>query len=308
MSALLRNMFVTLFCLSFSTAFATQYPLTMTDSMGNTITLQQAPQRISSKTLFSDELLLSLVPVSRLTSLTSLANDGNFSNIADHVPEGIPLLDLNVERIIANAPDIVFAANWSDAGQIAQLKQVGIPVYLIQTPFTLDGIRAEIEKIAALVDAEAEGEQVLTAMDKKLDALAPKIANIAAQNWVALDYNTWGTSNGKASTWQAILDSAQVSNGVADFSANDFGQVTMSKELILDINPDILVLPGWIYGDEAGADAFYNQVINDPALQSVAAVRSNRIMMIPERLRGTYSQYLVDTIEYVVNALHDTIQ
>lgn len=308
MPALLRNMFVTVFSLVFSAAFATQYPLTVIDGLGNELTLKQAPQRISSKTLFSDELLLELVPASRLTSLTSLATDSNFSNIADKIPAGMPLLDLNVEVIIANAPDIVFAANWSDAGQVAQLKQAGINVYLIQTPFTLDGIRDEIAKIAMIIDAEAAGENVLAAMDEKLAALEPKIKDLGAQNWVALDYNTWGTSNGKASTWQAILDNAKISNGVADYSANDFGQVTMSKELILEINPDILVLPGWIYGDDKGAEAFYSQVVKDPALQSVAAVRTGRIMMIPERLRGTYSQYLVETIEYVVNAMHDSIQ
>lgn len=289
----------------FTVAFAhSDYPMTITDGLGNEITLKEAPKRVSSKTLFTDEVLLSLLPSERFTSLTNFAADPTYSNVANQLPEGIPLLDLNVEAILANQPDIVFAANWSDAGIVTQLKQAGIPVYLVNTPFTVEAIQAEILKLGDLLNVHEEAEALVASMDAKLESYSAKVADIKAAKVVALDYNTWGTSSGVDTTWHAVLSKAGIENGSARYEQGDFGQVAMSKELIVALNPDLLFLPGWVYGDDEGADKFFQQILKDPSLQSVKAIRTERLYQLPERLKGTYSQYIVDTIGTVVDAVH----
>lgn len=292
--------FLTLF-ISTTLYAETQYPLTIEDGMGNTLTFDEAPELISSKTLFTDEILLSILSADRLSSLTNIASDANFSNIADQLPEGVPLLSLNVEAVLGNMPDLVFAANWSDAGIVEQLKQTGIQVYLVNTPFTFEGIEAEILKLGRIVNASDNAQELVDQMKSELLALSEKRAAIAAQQLVALDYNSWGSSSGVDTTWQAVMNAAGLINGAQPFEQGGFGQVVMSKELIVEINPDILFLPGWIYGESDAADNFYEQVINDPALADVKAVQSGRVYRIPEHLRGTYSQYIVDTVEYVID-------
>ncbi|MDN3650703.1 ABC transporter substrate-binding protein [Reinekea marina] len=308
MPTLFRTLIVISISLFSSLVFATDYPLTVTDGMGNTITLQKAPERISSKTLFTDEIFSEILSPSKLSSISDIANDANFSNIADKLPKGVALMGLNVEQILSNYPDIVFAANWSDSGVVEQIKQAGITVYLVNTPFTIEAIQAEIEKISQIVDATEQGEQLLANMNQNMAALNTKIQDIKNAELVALDYNTWGTSSGVDSTWHALVTAAGIENAAARFEQGSYGQVTMSKELILEINPDILFLPGWIYGDDKGAEQFMNSVKNDPALKDVAAVKNNRIYAVPENLRGTYSQYIADTLAYVVNKVHSDIE
>ncbi|MDX1473332.1 MAG: ABC transporter substrate-binding protein [Reinekea sp.] len=286
----------------------TQYPLTIQDGMGQEITLTSAPKTISSKTLFTDEILLNLLDASRLSSLTNFASDDNFSNIAEKLPAGVPLLDFNVEAIIGNYPDIVFAANWSDAGKVEQLKQAGIQVYLVNTPNTLEGIEAEILKLGMLLNVAEEAEQLVAAMHSRLESYQSKVSIIAKQQWVALDYNSWGTASGVDTTWNAVLTNAGIINGSAEYEQGAYGQVPMSKELIVEIDPDILFLPGWIYGESDAASSFYNQVANDPALSTVTAIKQGRVYQIPENLRGTYSQYIVDTIGYVVESVADAVE
>ncbi|EAR07485.1 ABC transporter substrate-binding protein [Reinekea blandensis] len=308
MPTLIRLITIALMALLAAPLWAdTTYPLTVRDGMDHALTLRDAPDRVSSKTLFTDEILLDLIDPERLSSLTNIAADEHYSNVADHLPAGVPLLDLNVEAILNNYPDLVFAANWSDAGIVEQLRQAGISVYLVNTPFTLEQIQAEIRKIGRLVDAETRAEQLIESMNADLAALADAHEQIRAANLTALDYNSWGTASGVDTTWQAVLDATGLINGTQAFEQGAFGQVSMSKELIVDINPDVLFLPGWIYGESDGADAFYHQVINDPALSEVKAIQTGRVYPVPEHLRGTYSQYIIDTIEYVTSQVQQDL-
>lgn len=278
----------------------TSYPLTVTDDFGHRLTLPQAPGRISSKTLFTDEVLLSLVSPTKLTSLTNLAADPSYSNVHQKLPEGVPLIDLNVEAIIANRPDLVFAANWSDAGKITQLRNAGINVYLIDTPTTLEQIRHQITKLGGIVGHPAEAEAVLKEMDERLARLAGQVASIAEQQLVALDYNRWGTASGTNSTWHAVLEASGLINGAAQFTQNEYGGVPMSFELIVAINPDVL----FVMGSESETEtALEDQVLSDPALRHVNAVKYQRVINVPSYLRGTYSQYILDSVEFVVTEL-----
>lgn len=281
----------------------TRYPLIIQDSMGHQLLIEKQPRSVSSKTLFTDEVLLSILSPERLTSLTDLANDENYSNISAQLPADVPLLGFSIEAILANAPDLVFAANWSDAGLVEQLKQAGILVYLIDTPFTVAGIQSEIRNLGVLLNVSAEAEALVANMEARLTALAPLRSKVASAQLTALDYNNWGTSSGVDTTWHAVLSGSGIINGSGEYEQGDFGQVPMSKELIVSIDPDILFLPGWIYGDQQGASKFYEGVINDPALADVKAIKQGRIYQVPSNLRGTYSQYLVDTIAYVVTTV-----
>lgn len=273
-------------------AKATDYPLTLVDGSGQQVVIDSKPTKISSKTLFTDELLIFLVQPQNLTSLTHLASDETFSTIASIVPEGVEQIDLNVEAIIANQPDIVFTANWSDAGKVAQLRQAGITVYLIQTPFTLDAIKQQILTIGEIVGESQNAQSIVKQMDEKLtrEIIEPK------NKLVALDYNSWGTANTKNTTWQTILDHAGLINAVESYESDGYGQTQMSKELVITINPDVLFLPGWVYGEEGAAEAFRQSVISDPALQNVKAIKNDRVYWLPESLRGTFGQYIVDAI------------
>ena len=284
----------------------TAYPISRIDGMNKTIRLEREPQNISSKTLFTDEVLTAILPSNRLTSITSLASDPNYSNIADRLPKGVAQLDFYVEPILNNFPDLVFAANWSEINKVTQLRQAGIQVYLVNTPFTLAAIEAEITKLGELLNRSTQAADLIANMQGDLASLAEQKAAIERQQWVALDYNSWGTASGADTTWQAILDGVGLINGTAAYEQGDFGQVAMSKELIIEIDPDILFLPGGLYGADPASNSFFQQVINDPALADVQAIRNRRVYEIPGALRGTYSHHIVRTIRYVSDQLsHD---
>ncbi|GEA50171.1 ABC transporter substrate-binding protein [Vibrio inusitatus NBRC 102082] len=273
--------------------------MTVTDASGTKVNLASAPTKISSKSLFSDEVLLDLIKPEQFSSVTNLVDDEHFSAVAGKMPITIPRLDLNVERILVNQPDLVFAASWSDAGRVEQLRSAGIKVFLLPTPSTYEEIKALIKLVGKMVSEQNKAEAMVMEMDRRLE----EELIFTSHRYKVLDYNSWGTSSTRQSTWQLIVDKAGFKNVVSDLQADKFGQTPMSKEMMVALNPEVLFVPGWIYGDEQGADNFMNQVMTDPALRSIDAIKRGYVYPIPENLRGTYSQHIVETILFVNKAV-----
>ncbi len=284
---------------------AADFPLEVTDALGNRMTLPEKPASIISLSLFSDEVLLSLVEPERFAGASSLAADPVYSNVA-HLASGIePRVDFNVEQIISIFPDVVFAASWSEADKIAQLRSAGLVVYQTNTPFAVDGIKAEIRALAAIVGEPEAGEALVAEMERRIEALERAVGDITGpERAQAIDYNTWGTANGADTTWNEVLRLAGVDNAAAPFESGDFGQVPMSKELLVEIDPQAIFLPGYVWGDDEGAEAFRAQVLNDPAFAGLYAIRNEHVHMVPENLKGTYSHYLVDAAEFVARRVY----
>lgn len=283
------------FLFSLSPMAKTTYPLSVVDGLGNSVVIEQEPKKISSKTLFTDAVLLELVDEHSLSSLTDLANNPNYSAVKDILPKSVPLLALNVEMIIANRPDIVFAANWSDASKLAIIESAGIPVYRIQTPKTVAEIESEIVRVGEIVNQQDAAQKVIDKMHSRLDQALIK----PTKKLVALDYNPWGTSSGQDSTWDEVLDQAGLDNAIEGLVSDKYGQVPVSKEMVIVLNPDVLFIPAWVYGDESGAEQFKKEVMSDPSLQSVTAIKEGRVYQMPHVLRSVYSQYIIDAILFV---------
>ncbi|GAD88727.1 putative ABC transporter substrate-binding protein [Vibrio halioticoli NBRC 102217] len=279
-----------------------QYPITVTDASGKSLTLDKAPQKISSKSLFSDEVLLDMIPTQRFSSVTNLVDDEHFSVIAGKVPASVPRLGLNVEQILANRPDLVFAATWSDAGRIHQLRSAGINVFILPVPSTLAEIEDLIKLIGKIVGEDNKAKTIVVDMERKLE----EGLVYTSHKYKVLDYNNWGTSSTRHSTWQLIVNQAGFENVVADLDADKFGQTPMSKELIVALDPEVLFVPSVVKTDKAGSTDLMHQVLTDPALRNVQAVKLGNVYPIPQYLRGTYSQHIVDTILFVNRAVLGT--
>jgi iron complex transport system substrate-binding protein len=280
----------------------TRYPLALMDDTGAAVVIQAQPVRIVSQTLATDEILLSLVDKTRMIAVTSLAADGEVSNVADQVAD-IPKLTMNVETIISLRPDIVLVANWSDPAQVKQLRDAGVVVYSMASGLSVPSIKEKIERLAMLTGEVEKGRQIVLQMDARLAAVTEKISTLAPEKRPrVMDYATWGSAQGKGSSWDEIIRRAGLVDAVAELSADEWGQVPLSKEKILQIDPDLLVLPGWVYGDPKGASAFLAQVVGDPAFRGLSAVRTKKVFMMPENLKSTTSQYIASAVEWLAKA------
>ena len=276
------------------------YPMTVLDDTGAELIIDAKPQRIVSVTTFTDDILLDLVEVERIVAVTTFAEDESISNVADRVAAVPNKITLNVEVILSLQPDIVFVANWSEADKVQQLRNAGVKVFLLESGLTVERIQEQIATVAEIVGEEGNGAALIEGMNARLLAVEEKVASILeAERLAVLDYAIWGTAPGEGTSWAEILEFAGVKNSVEGFAVNEWGQVPVSREILLELDPDILILPGWVYGDPEGAANNFKITTEDPALKSMKAVKENRVYMMPEQIKASTSQYLVDAVEWL---------
>ncbi|HEB10621.1 MAG TPA: ABC transporter substrate-binding protein, partial [Spirochaetales bacterium] len=281
------------------------FPRAVIDDSGIMLTIPSRPERIISLTMFSDDILLELVEKKRLLGVTAFAGDRNISNIAERVADIDNKLTLNVEIILALQPDIVFVADWSDADKVKQLKDAGITVFLLASPVSIDEIRKKISVIAGAVGEEEKGKELIGRMDEDLKQVAARVSGIPKEERLTvLEYAIWGTSPGEGTTWNELTAHAGLINAVSYLPVNEFRQVPLSKEKLLELDPDILILPGWVYGDPEGAESFFNEILEDPALRTLRAVRSKRVYRMPENLKSSTSHYLAAGIQWLARTAY----
>jgi iron complex transport system substrate-binding protein len=276
------------------------YPLETADEAGGTVRVQSRPQRIISLTSFTDDILVDLVDHRRLVGLTSFSDDPTVSNVAGKISDIQNRLTVNLEVILSLQPDLVFVADWTEVDKVTQLRDAGVPVYVVATGLTVPAIQEKIRTIGVLVDARRQAQAMIERMDRRLAAVEAAVSSIPeGRRLTVMDYATWGSSQGSGSSWDEVIRLAGLINAVGGFASDQWGQVPLSKEKILELDPDMLILPGWVYGDPGEAHAFFKQMLEDPALQGLSSVREGRVYQIPEGLKAATSQYIVDAVEYL---------
>ncbi len=274
------------------------FPLKVTDDLGTALTIQKKPQRIISLTLPTDEILLALVPKSSILGVTTFSSDDSVSNVVSQVSDIPRKLTLNVETIVSLQPDLVFVADWSKPESVKQLRDAGLTVYLCKSPSTINEIESGITRIGQVVGEESKAKALVDWMETRLGAVASKLSAVPAdKKLTVMDYNTWGTSMGAGSSWDEIVRRAGLKSAVAGMAPDQWGQVPISREMLLKIDPDILILPGWVYGEPDGADAFFKTITQDPALKTLKAVRAGRVYRLPERIKTSTDQNIVLAVE-----------
>ena len=87
---------------------------------------------------------------------------------------------MNVETILSLAPDLVLVANWSDAGPVQQLREAGVPVYLMASGLDVSSIEEKITRLALLTGEPGRGRQMIGAMEARLAAVAQRVSTAAA--------------------------------------------------------------------------------------------------------------------------------
>lgn len=279
------------------------YPMTVKDANGYEMTIKSEPQHIVSLTLGSDEILLGLIEKSRITALTQYADDAGISNVAGEAAsiKGRAVMDKS-ENTIAMQPDLIILDTWADANVVKQFRDAGINVYTFKTPNNIDEQKAVIKELAHVVGADSKGKEITDWMDVKLAEVTDKLTALKpGQKLKVMDYGELGSS-GAGTNFDDIVTRAGLINVVS--AAGMKGWPVVPKEKLIEFNPDILILPSWYYDAKNSFDSMKGKFTGDASFQTVAAVKEDRIISIPNPHISAISQYVVLAVEDVARAAY----
>ncbi len=282
-----------------------KYPITVTDSLGTEVVIEQKPEKMISMSLGTDELLVELVSHDNITALSgSIAENAEVSNIAE-VAKNFNKVENNVETIISLNPDLVFVPNWVAKETIQQLKDAGINVYAYGTAATLEDQIKIIEDIANIVGEKDNGAKITNNMKSKLAEIEDKVSSVKEDEKVrVLAYNSYGSTNGKGTTFDDIVKKAGGINVASEIGLELWAQI--SKEMIIELNPDVIIVPGYAY-DESNPKDFADTLLNDESLKDVNAIKNNKVYMLQEKHISSVSQYMVYGVEDLAKAIYSDL-
>jgi len=273
------------------------------DSTGYVLQLPQKPQKIVSLSISTDEILMALVAPECIVALTHWSGDSGVSNITEQAKVVPRKIQANAESVIALQPDLVIIPDWMPPALPQTLREVGIPVYVYKTATTVDEVKQSITTIAHVVGEAQAGERLVAEMETQLAQVNEKVRQIpAGSQQVVIRFSSMGDNGGKGSTFEDICRQAGVIEGaaLAGLSRED----VMSKEQIVSVNPDVILLPVWDYSGKTDMKKFAEDVQNDPALQSVKAIRNKKMIVVPDRHLTSTSQYIVLGVQDVARAVY----
>jgi len=273
------------------------YPLTVKDSKGFEMTLEKKPEKIVSLTLGTDELLASLVDKSKIAGITYLSEEPGLSNIVDFAKEFPNKVTSDLELLLSIQPDLIFVADWTDDDLISQLRNANILVYACKTPNNIDEQKEMVKEVAKVVGEVEKGEEILKWMDDKLQYISEKLKDLKPEDkLVALTLDSFFDTYGNNTSFDDMATRAGLINGAA--LDGETGWYQMTKEKVIEINPDIVFLPSWSY-DEFDADKFAEDFMNDKSFAGLNAVKNNRVHQIKESLVASVSHNMVLGVEHL---------
>src|SRR6476646_192811 len=142
-------------------------------SVSHAASAADAPRRIVSLDLCTDQLMVELVPRERIAAVTHLAADPTVSAIPERA-RGIFITHGGAEDVLRLDPDLVLAGPFGVRGTVDLLQRLGRRVVIVPQPQDLSGVRAAVEAVAEAVGEPAKGAALVADFDRRLAALAPR--------------------------------------------------------------------------------------------------------------------------------------
>ena len=285
---LLRWPLVLLCCLCLTAAHA---EITVKDDAGNTVKLALPAQRIISLAPHLTELLFAAGAGERMLAVVEYSN---FPEAAKSLPRIGSSAAFDLERIALLKPDLVVAwGSGNPPGQIAQLRRLGIPVF-INEPQRLEDIPASLRRLGQLAGTAPAAEQVARDFEQRQAALA---ARHAGQRPVTVFYEIWNQplmTVGGTHTISAVM---ALCGGRNVFATLSQPAATVALEAVLHANPEVIVASGM--GEER--PEWLDQWRRWPQLQAVAR---NNLFFVPPDLLQRHSPRILDGAERLCAALN----
>ena len=256
---------------------------------------------IVSLTLSGDEMLLGLVPENRIAGLSGKINeDKEISNIVDKAKK-FPKVEGNEEVLMSLEPDLIIVADWlskriTDIGAIT-----GAKVYFYKTPNSYEEQKKLIRDLANLVEEKENGEKLIKNMDDRLKALQNKITkNYKGAKPRILMYTSFGTTSGKNTTFSDMVKLINGVNVVAEAGIDGFKDI--SKEKVIELNPDIIIVP--IAKKYDNIDKISKLFFEDPSFKNVKAIKNKKVYFIQYKDITPTSQYMINSIEELAKVVY----
>ena len=243
------------------------------EAMNGTITIDEKPERILTISTGHDEMIFGFANLNNIVGVTSFSQSpgGNIYELT----KDMPTITSEIETIVAQNPDIVFADPYANANLMQSLVDLGITVVQTNLNNTNDGRINDIIFAAYILD-ELEGARMLiNAIDSVVSYIYNTPINSDEYNVLSVTYYDAYWAAGEGSTEGSIIELAGFINSAAEEGVVSNNMIT--KESLIAMMPHHIVIPQSV---EWGGQDFYDTLMSDESFSSIPAVKNESVHMV----------------------------
>jgi iron complex transport system substrate-binding protein len=260
-----------------ATAKATTYPLTVTDMLGRSVTIDAEPKSIAAVSPTAVEYVYAVGATSK-TRTTSV----------NYPPEAISAKDIgsayqpSLELIAAESPDLIVADSVLQPQLKTSLESLGKPVLYIGAE-NFNDVPKGLRLAGEVLNNQAAGEKAAADLEKKLADIKAKLPDAKPKvliiNGTPDDFFA-AKPESYVGDLAAQLDADNVAAGQPDVGQFP-GYTKLSLEAILTSKPDVVLS---ITAGPPGGTTISSSLAQNSAWADVPAVKNNRVSEIDAAL------------------------
>ena len=214
------------------------------------------------------------------------------------------LWDPNLEAILALNADVAIASSIVDPSFIESLQKAGVTAYQFYEEESLEGTFALILNVAISIGREDKGLEIVDSLKNRINAVKDKTSGIPEDQRKSavyiISYGDWGDYAATGETY--LNDVIEAAGGIN--AAKDGAYWSISKELLLSQDPDVVLLGAYSYTDPAYEIATFSSL--EPYSQLTAS-KTGKVFTINGDAAERQGIRTADTVEEIAAILYPEI-
>lgn len=275
----------------------TPSPIVLKDGLDREITLAAPAQRVVSLAASNTEILYAIGAGEQVVGRDEFSN---YPEEAASLPTvGGSFGGYNNEAIVALNPDLVLAAGINTPDQVQALEDLGLTVFYLANPVTMDEMYQSLLTVAALTGRTAETEALIETLKTRVAVVVEKVAGLDTRPTVFYELDSTDPSAPYTAGAGTFIDTLiTMAGGTNIGAAMDAPWGQLSIEQIVADDPQIILLGDAAYG------VTIESVGERAGWESLQAVTNNRIYAFNDDLVSRPGPRLVDGLETLFGLLH----
>ena len=289
-----RRFFVTILA---AAVMLTACTTTRTDGLNRTVKLSGTPQRIVSLAPSNTEILFAVGAGKQVVGRDSFSDYPSEAKSIKDVGGSMGKYD--TEGIVALHPDLVLAGEINTAEQVNSLQQLGLMVYYLPNPTTLEGMFANLETVGQLTGHSSNAATLVKSLQARVTAVDAKIKPLNSSPSVYYELDATDPTKPYTAgpgTFVDLLIARAGGTNIGKSLTSQWAQISL-EQVVVD-NPAVIILGDSAYGTTV------DSVKQRSGWGGLAAVQNGQIYPFDDNLVSRPGPRLVDGLEALAKLLH----